>query len=71
MHIIVAALALGAAAIHVAAGPAHVEALGDLGLGFYWVAIFQAAIGIGFLAAGASTTFTVSPNSTSEGWYMV
>lgn len=55
MHIIVAALALGAAAIHVAAGPAHVEALGDLALGFYWVAIFQAAIGIGFLAAGAST----------------
>lgn len=53
MHIILAALAMGAAAIHLAAGPAHVEALGDIGLGFYWVAIFQAAIGIGFLAAGA------------------
>jgi predicted branched-subunit amino acid permease len=37
------ALSLGAAAIHLAAGPSHVEELGDLGLGFYWAALFQAA----------------------------
>ena len=39
--LVAAGLSLGAAAIHLAAGSAHVEALGDLGLGFYWAAAFQ------------------------------
>ncbi len=39
--LVAAGLSLGAAAIHLAVGFAHVEALGDLGLGFYWAAAFQ------------------------------
>lgn len=38
---VVAALSLAAAAIHMAAGPEHVERLGNLGLGFYGAALFQ------------------------------
>lgn len=38
---VVVSLSLGAAAIHLAAGPGHVAELGDLGLGFYWAALFQ------------------------------
>ncbi len=40
--LVAAGLSLGAAAIHLAAGSAHVEVLGDVGLGFYWAAAFQA-----------------------------
>ena len=47
---VAAALSLGAAAIHFAAGPEHVEELGDLGLGFYWAAIFQAGWALAYLA---------------------
>ena len=39
---ILVALSLGAAAIHLAAAPEHIEELGDVGLGFYWAAVFQA-----------------------------
>lgn len=53
MLLVLAALSLGAAAIHLAAGPAHVEALGDLGLGFYGAALFQVGLAIGLLRAGA------------------
>ncbi len=42
------ALSLGAAAIHLAAGPSHVEELGDLGLGFYWAALFQAGWAVAY-----------------------
>jgi hypothetical protein len=54
MHLVLAALSMGAAAIHLAAGPAHVEALGDLGLGFYWAALFQGGVALGLLRAGAA-----------------
>jgi hypothetical protein len=54
MHLVLAALSMGAAAIHLAAGPAHVEALGDVGLGFYWAALVQAGIAVGLLRAGAA-----------------
>lgn len=47
-------LSLGAAAIHLAAGAEHVAALGDLGLGFYWVALFQAATAFALLGHGSS-----------------
>ncbi len=30
-------------------GPAHVEELGDLGLAFYWAAIFQAGLAVAFV----------------------
>ncbi len=46
---VLAALSMGAAAIHFAAGPAHVEELGDLGLAFYWAAIFQAGLAVAFV----------------------
>ena len=42
-------LSFGAAAIHLAAGGAHVEALGAIGLGFYWAAVFQAVTGLALL----------------------
>jgi hypothetical protein len=54
-RIIVVALSAGAAAIHLAAGPEHVEELGDIGLLFYWAALFQAAIAIALLAGHGST----------------
>ena len=47
--LVAAGLSLGAAAIHLAAGAEHVEALGDLGLGFYWAALFQAATAFALL----------------------
>ena len=46
---VAAGLSAGAAAIHFAAGPEHVEALGDIGLGFYWAALFQAATALALL----------------------
>jgi hypothetical protein len=48
------ALSIGAAAIHLAAGPAHVESLGDLGLGFYWAALLQGAFAIALLRRSVS-----------------
>ena len=47
--LLAAGLSLGAAAIHLAAGAQHVEALGDVGLGFYWAALFQAATAFALL----------------------
>jgi hypothetical protein len=46
---LVVVLSAGAAAIHLAAGPEHVEALGDLGLAFYWAALFQAGFAVAWL----------------------
>jgi hypothetical protein len=51
---LVVAISAAAAAIHFAAGPEHVEELGDLGLLFYWAGLFQAAIAIALLAARGS-----------------
>jgi len=51
------ALSVGAAAIHLAAGPAHVEALGDIGLGFYWAALLQGAFAVALLRRSVSRTF--------------
>jgi hypothetical protein len=48
------ALSAGAAAIHVAAGPAHVEELGDFGLAFYWAALFQAGLALILLTGRVS-----------------
>lgn len=52
--IVVAALSGAAAAVHLAAGPDHVAELGDLGLGFYWAAIFQGAFAVAWLTGGGS-----------------
>lgn len=52
--LLVAVLSGAAAGIHLAAGPDHVEALGDVGLGFYWAALFQAGFAVAWLAAGPS-----------------
>ena len=48
------ALSFGAAAIHLAAGPAHVESLGDLGLGFYFAALLQGAFALALLRGSVS-----------------
>ena len=48
------ALSIGAAAIHLAAGPAHVEVLGDLGLGFYWAALLQGTFAVALLGRSGS-----------------
>ena len=48
---LVAVLSGAAAAIHLAAGPEHVEQLGDVGLGFYWAALFQAGFAIAWVAS--------------------
>lgn len=45
-----ASLSTGAAAIHVAVASSHLEPLGDLALGFYWAAIFQAAFAVALVA---------------------
>ena len=34
-----------------AAGPQHVEELGDIGLGFYWAALFQAGFAVAWLTS--------------------
>lgn len=52
--LIAVGLSAGAAAIHLAAGPAHVEELGDLGLGFYWAALFQGMFAIAWLGRPGS-----------------
>jgi hypothetical protein len=47
-------LSASAAAIHLAAGPEHVEELGDIGLLFYWAALFQAGLALLLLAGRLS-----------------
>jgi hypothetical protein len=47
---LIVVLSAGAAAIHLAAGPEHVASLGDVGLAFYWAALFQAAFAVAWLA---------------------
>ena len=47
--IVVALVSAAAAAIHLAAAPEHVEALGDLGLGFYWAALLQGGFALAWL----------------------
>ena len=42
-------LSIGAATIHLVAGPEHVQELGGLGLGFYWAALFQLLLAVALL----------------------
>jgi hypothetical protein len=53
--LVLAGLSAGAALIHLAAGPGHVAELGDLGLGFYWAALFQAGWAAAIVARPASS----------------
>jgi len=48
-------LSLGAAAIHLAAGPEHIGGLGELGFGFYAAALFQAGWALAYLARPRTT----------------
>lgn len=50
-----ASLSIGAGGIHLAAGGEHIEALGDIGLGFYWAAIFQLVTGVALVRRGVRT----------------
>ena len=52
---LVALLSGAAAAIHLAAGPEHVEAVGDLGLGFYWAALTQGGFALAWLFTARPT----------------
>lgn len=54
-----ALLSFAAAAIHLAAGPEHVETLGDLGLGFYWAALVQGAFAVAWLLTERSPRLAV------------
>ena len=56
---LVVVLSGAAAAIHLAAGPEHVEALGDVGLGFYWAALLQGGCAVAWVLAGRSTRLAV------------
>ena len=56
---LVVVLSGAAAAIHLAAGPEHVEALGDLGLGFYWAALLQGGLAVAWVLAGRSPRLTL------------
>lgn len=56
---LVVVLSGAAAAIHLAAGPEHVEALGDVGLGFYWAALLQGGCAVAWVLAGRSTRLGV------------
>lgn len=49
-----AGLSAAAALVHLAAGPEHVEALGDLGLGFYAAGLFQGAFAIAWWSTARS-----------------
>lgn len=51
---LVVVLSGAAATIHLAAGPGHVEELGDVGLGFYWAALFQAGLAVVWLDSSRS-----------------
>jgi hypothetical protein len=59
LDVLVAVLSGAAAAIHLAVGPEHVEALGDLGLGFYWAALLQAGFAVACLVAGRTPRLAV------------
>lgn len=52
---VIVGLSAGAAIIHLAAGPEHVEAFGDLGLGFYAAGLFQAAFAIAWWTSRAGS----------------
>jgi hypothetical protein len=54
---LIAGLSAGAAAIHLAAAPGHVEELGDLGLTFYWAALIQFGIAVVALSRPVSPSF--------------
>lgn len=57
---------MGAAVIHLAAGGEHIQALGDLGLGFYWAAAFQAVIALALLGRSDRpwvTSLTIAGNT--------
>ena len=56
---VVVLLSAAAAIIHLAAGPEHVESLGDLGLGFYWAALVQGAFAFAWLASARSRRLAV------------
>lgn len=56
---LVVVLSGAGAAIHLAAGPEHVEALGDVGLGFYWAALLQGGWAVAWVLAGRSTRLAV------------
>ena len=56
---LVVVLSGAAAAIHLAAGPEHVEALGDVGLGFYWAALLQGGCAVAWVVAGRSSRLAV------------
>lgn len=61
-----ASLSMGAAVIHLAAGGEHIEALGDLGLGFYWAATFQAVTALALLGRSDRpwvTSITIAGNT--------
>ena len=58
--LVIVALSAAAAVIHLAAGPAHVEELGDLGLGFYWAAGFQGVFAIAWWRSGGSRRLALS-----------
>jgi hypothetical protein len=45
-NVLIALFSGAAALIHLAAGPEHVEELGDIGLGFYSAGLFQAAFAV-------------------------
>jgi hypothetical protein len=54
-----ALLSTAAAVIHLAAAPVHVEALGDVGLGFYWAALLQGGFALAWLLSGRSARLVV------------
>lgn len=56
---LVVVLSGAAAAIHLAAGPEHVEAMGDVGLGFYWAALLQGGCAAVWVLAGRSTRLAI------------
>ena len=51
---LIVVLSGAAAAIHLAAGPEHVEELGDIGLGFYWAALYQAGFAVAWIVSSRS-----------------
>lgn len=53
--VLVGLLSAAAGAIHLVAAPEHVEMLGDLGLGFYWAALFQVGFAAAWIASSRST----------------
>lgn len=56
LTVLAVGLSAGAAAVHLAAAADHVAELGDLGLGFYWAALFQGGFVIALLMRPRSRT---------------